>query len=99
MSLSVANEAASLPVDYRLYLPKEWAKDGERRRKAGVPVEVCFQTKPTIALDQIEAALAAGVPPGVGLADAGYGADMKFQARLMELGLEFIVGVQPRAKI
>jgi SRSO17 transposase len=55
--------------------------------------------RPTAALEQIEAALAAGIPAGVVLADAGYGADMKFQARLAELGLQFIVGVQPRAKI
>lgn len=99
VSLSVANGAASLPVDYQLYLPKEWAEDRERRSKTGVPENVEFKTKPMIALDQIEAALAAGISKGVVLADAGYGADMKFQARLIELGLEFIVGVQPRAKI
>jgi len=99
VSLSVAHEAASLPIGYRLYLPKEWAEDDARRRKAGVPEEVAFQTKPSIALAQLEAALAAGIPRGVVLADAGYGADMKFQARLDELGLDYIVGVQPRAKI
>jgi SRSO17 transposase len=99
VSLSVAHEAASLPIDYRLYLPKEWAEDGERRQKGDVPEEVTFQTKPAIALDQIEAALAAGVSKGVVLADAGYGADMKFQERLIELDVEYVVGVQPRAKI
>jgi SRSO17 transposase len=99
VSLSVANAAASLPVAWRLYLPREWAEDAERRTKAGVPTELAFQTKPTMALEQIEAALASGIPRGVVLADAGYGADMKFQARLAELGLEFIVGVQPRAEI
>ena len=108
VSLSVANAAASLPMAWRLYVPREWAEDAERRTKAGVPTELAFQTKPTQqtdagALEQIEAALAAGIPRGVVLAavgyGVGYGADMKFQARLAELGLEFIVGVQPRAKI
>jgi len=99
VSLSLASELASLPVNYRLYLPEAWANDAERRRKAGVPEKIDFQTKPAIALAQIEAAVAAGLPKGVVLADAGYGADMKFQARLAELGLDFIVGVQPRAKI
>jgi SRSO17 transposase len=99
VSLSVANVAASLPVAWRLYLPREWAENVERRTKAGVPAELAFQTKPAMALEQIEAALAAGIPRGVVLADAGYGADTKFQARLAELGLEFVVGVQPRAKI
>ena len=95
----------------RLYLPEEWAHDGGRRRKAGVPEGVELATKPAIALAQIEAALQAGVPKGVVLAaaaygaayragyGAGYGADMKFQARLAELGLDFVLGVQPRAKI
>src|ERR1700716_2463495 len=50
VSLSVANHHASLPVDYRLYLPKECAEDGERRRKTGVPDEIDFKTKPALAL-------------------------------------------------
>ena len=37
VSLSIANHHASLPVAYRLYLPQDWAKDRQRRRKAGVP--------------------------------------------------------------
>jgi hypothetical protein len=35
-----------LPVAYQLYLPKEWAQDRARRRKAGVPKEISFKTKP-----------------------------------------------------
>src|SRR4030088_1374657 len=53
VSLSIANHSASLPVAYRLYLPKEWIKDKARRKKAGVPRDICFKTKPEIALDQI----------------------------------------------
>ncbi len=90
VSLSVANEAASLPIDYRLYLPKDWAGDPARRAKAGVPEAIDFKTKPAIALDQIRQAVADGVPQGVVLADAGYGADMKFQAALLELELTYV---------
>src|ERR1700675_2189293 len=53
VSLSIANRHASLPVAYRLYLPQEWAQDHNRRRKAGVPEEVVFRTKPEIALEQL----------------------------------------------
>jgi SRSO17 transposase len=73
VSLSLANAYASLPVAYRLYLPETWASDAARRKKAGVPAEIGFQTKIKIALDQIRAACAAGLPRGVVLMDAGYG--------------------------
>jgi hypothetical protein len=46
VSLSVANHNASLPVAYRLYLPKEWTEDCDRRRTVGIPAEAGFQTKP-----------------------------------------------------
>ena len=94
VTLSVANAHASLPVAYRLYLPEVWAKDPERRTKAGVPDEVVFQTKPEIALDHIRSALAAGVAHGVVLADAGYGVDTAFRTALTELGLAYTVGIQ-----
>ena len=54
MTLSLANRDASLPVAYRLYLPEDWAKDQGLRRKAKIPQE--------IALEQIKAARAAGLP-------------------------------------
>src|ERR1700746_3937064 len=86
VSLSVATWSSSLPIAYRLYLPKEWVEDGERRDKTEVPVEVEFQTKPEIALDQIRAAVAAKVPRGVVLADAAYGIHTAFRDGLSKLG-------------
>jgi SRSO17 transposase len=94
VTLSVANAHASLPVAYRLYLPEVWAKDPERRVKAGVPDEVVFQTKPEIALDHIRSALAAGIAHGVVLADAGYGVDTGFRTALTALGLLYVLGIQ-----
>src|SRR3712207_1330717 len=61
VSLSVANDRASLPIAWRLYLPEAWAEDPKRRAKAGVPAEIGFETKTAIALGQIQAALAEGV--------------------------------------
>ena len=71
---------ASLPVAYRLYLPQEWAEDRERRKKAGVPKEIAFKTKPEIALEQIRWACEAGLPRGVVLMDAGYGCNTRLRA-------------------
>ena len=64
VTLSIANHHASLPIAYRLYLPQEWAKNAARRKKARIPKEISFKTKPQIALEQMVKALAAGVPPG-----------------------------------
>src|SRR5690349_15958272 len=94
VSLSVANDHASLPIAYQLYLPEAWAADGARRRKAGVPDDITFQTKPQIALAQIRAALLAGVPSAVVLTDAGYGVDAAFRDGITELGLPYVVGIQ-----
>jgi SRSO17 transposase len=43
VSLSVATWSSSLPVEYRLYLPKEWVEDAERREKTEVPKEIEFR--------------------------------------------------------
>src|SRR5438876_5432591 len=40
VTLSIANHHASLPVAYRLYLPKDWAEDDVRRKKAHIPATV-----------------------------------------------------------
>ena len=94
VTLSVANGHASLPLAHRLYLPKPWAEDPERRARTGVPDDVTFQTKPAIALDQVRAALEASVPPAIVLADAGYGVGTDFREGLTGLGLAYVVGIQ-----
>jgi len=94
VSLSVATWNSSLPIEYRLYLPKEWAEDAERREKTEVPEQIEFQTKPAIALDQIRAATAANLDRGVVLADAAYGINTEFRDGLTELDLQYVVGVQ-----
>lgn len=94
VTLSLANDHAGLPIAYRLYLPEDWAADPVRRRKTGVPDDIRFRTKPQIALEQVWAALADGVAPGVLLADAGYGVDTAFRTGLSRLGLTYIVGIQ-----
>jgi SRSO17 transposase len=94
VSLSIATWSSSLPIAYRLYLPKEWAEDAERRKTTEVPEEVEFQTKPEIALDQIRTAVAAKLDCGVILADAAYGINTDFRDGLTELGLHYVVGVQ-----
>src|SRR3954471_7468428 len=94
VTLSVANEAGSLPIAYRLYLPEAWPDAPARRAMAGVPEEVEFRTKPAIALDQIGQALADGVPPGGGVTDAGDGDDTAFRDGVTAQGLPYVAGIQ-----
>ena len=94
VSLSVATWSSSLPIAYRLYLPKEWADDAGRRERTEVPEEVEFQTKPEIALDQIRAVAATNLDRGVVLADAAYGINTEFREGLSKLKLQYVMGVQ-----
>lgn len=94
VSLSVSTGSASLPIAWRLYLPEVWCKDSARCRQAGVPEEIEFQTKPVIALQQIQQALEQKVPLGVVLADAGYGNGTPFRVALTQLGLQYAVGIE-----
>jgi SRSO17 transposase len=94
VTLSLANHHGSLPVAYRMYLPRDWTADRERRKKAGVPDDVVFKTKPEIALEQIRVACQAGIPRGVGLCDAAYGNDARLRVGMTELGLSYVAAIQ-----
>ena len=93
VSLSVSTATSSMPVAFDLYLPEVWSKDTERRRKAGVPEEISFHTKPEIALAQIRRARTRGIPEGVVLADAGYGTDTGFGNALTQMNLPYVMGI------
>jgi len=99
VSLSIANRHGSLPIAYRLYLPQDWASDEERRRRAGVPGDVTFFTKPEIALKQIAKAYEDGVPQGVVLMDAGYGVNTALREGVTALGLSYAAGIQPQTSV
>ena len=94
VSLSVANDHASLPIAYQLFLPEVWANDQPRRDKAGVPAAIGFETKTAIALGQLRQALAAGVPVGIVLGDPAYGDETDFRVGVADLGLRYLLGVR-----
>jgi SRSO17 transposase len=49
-------------MDRRLFLPKEWADDPQRRQDAGAPQGALFRTKPELALEMLNNAVCEGVP-------------------------------------
>jgi SRSO17 transposase len=99
VTLSIANHHASLPIAYRLYLPQEWAQDAARRKKAHIPEGITFKTKPQIALDQIRAALAAGVAQGALLMDGSYGSNIALRTEVSALGLSYVAAIVPTVKV
>jgi SRSO17 transposase len=99
VSLSLANHAASLPIAWRLYLPLEWTADAARRAAAGVPETVGFLSKPEIALEQIRAAHAAGLPRGVVLMDAGYGTNTWLREEISALELSYVAGIPSQTSV
>jgi SRSO17 transposase len=52
--LGYASRIEHALVDCRLYLPKEWTTDGQRRAEGGVPKAVRFRTRHELALQMLE---------------------------------------------
>jgi SRSO17 transposase len=51
--LGYVSDAEHAPVDFRLYLPREWAKDRKRRKKAAVPKDITYRTRHELALEML----------------------------------------------
>ena len=99
VSVHAVGERGTLPLGWRLYLPEEWCEDRERRRKAKIPEEVCFQTKPALAAGLCEQAAGWEVPAAPILADSAYGDDTAFRTNLHESGLEYVVAVRAETSV
>src|SRR5258708_17961632 len=97
--LSSATHNASWPIAFRLYLPQAWIDDAARRAKTHVPAAIKFMTKPQIALEQIRAALAAGIPRGVVLMDASYGSNKVLRDGITALELTYAAAIVPTVKV
>jgi SRSO17 transposase len=80
-------------LDRALYVPVEWAEDQPRRGAAGVPEEIRFATKPVLARQMIERALANGMPARWVSGDSVYGNDGKLRLWLEEHQVAHVLGV------
>jgi len=92
--LGYASSKGHVGLDRALYLPQEWTDDRARCRRAGIPDEVAFGTKPHLALELVERALDAGVPAAWVAADEVYGNDSKFRRALEAREQAYVVAVR-----
>ena len=94
VSLTLARDEVPVPVALRLFLPEGWTTDPPRCARAGVPAaRSAFQTKPALALVELDRLRSLGVTFGLVLADAGYGTSRKFRRGLTARGLVWAVGL------
>lgn len=87
------DRAFDWPIAARLYLPEGWANDPARRTAAKVPEQIAFRTKGEIALELVDAGIAAGVKTRAVVADAGYGDQPPFLDGLESRRLPYLVGI------
>lgn len=80
-------------LDRRLYLPEEWSQDEQRRKKAKVPEEVTFKTKPEQAEEMLLDAWAQGVPMRFVTGDAVYGDAPHLRDTIREHQRQYVLSV------
>src|SRR3954462_12481415 len=105
VSISAVTDAASCPLDWRLFVPGRWAAAGAaprgaaaairtRRTRAGIPQDVRHREKWRLALDMLDELAGWERAPPVVVADAGYGDIAEFRDGLTARGRAWVVQVQ-----
>jgi SRSO17 transposase len=89
--ISLVTPRVNTWIDGALYLPRHWFEDAyaERRKKAGVPETLTFQTKPELAWQMIQRAQANGIPFAAVAMDDLYGRNATLRQRLDQAGIEY----------
>src|SRR5215210_1168489 len=86
-------------IDRELYLPGEWAKDEERRERAGVPAEIGMRTKPALAKEMLGRALDGGASAAWVVADSVYGDSRRLGMFLEEKEQPYVLAVSGKAYV
>ena len=87
------------PLGWALYLPEEWCEDAGRRRKAKIPEDVSFRTKPELGVGLAEQATGWEIPRAPILGDQAYGENTGLRDRLDEAGSEYVLAVGPTTTV
>src|SRR5947209_3814510 len=104
VSVQAVTDAASCPLDWRLFLPERWddscateepaaAAIRARRARAGMPDSARHREKWRLALDMLDELAGWRLAPPVVVADAGYGNNADFRAGIDARGWCYMVAV------
>jgi SRSO17 transposase len=99
VSVHAVGARGTVPLGWALYLPEDWCEDAERRRKAKIPEEVAFKTKPELGVELVERAAGWDVPKAPVLGDHAYGENTSLRDRLEQAGCEYVLSVGPTTKV
>lgn len=95
VSVHAAGSRGTVPLGWALYLPEEWCEDAERRRKAKIPAETEFKTKPELGVELVCRAADWEVPAAPVLGDCAYGDNTDLRRRLDGAGRGYVLAVSP----
>ncbi|MGW0877959.1 IS701 family transposase [Streptomyces sp. NPDC002740] len=94
VSVHAASDTASCPLQWRLFLPEEWAADSYRRARTRIPPEVTHREKWRLALDMLDTLADWGMAPPAVVADAAYGTNTHLRAALSKRGLTYVLSIR-----
>jgi SRSO17 transposase len=97
--LCYASPKGSTLIDRRLYLPKSWTEDPGRCRKAGIPEEAGFATKPQLARQMLHHAFQSGLPVEWVTGDTVYGSDHRLRLWLEEQRRAYVLAVSAKEAV
>jgi SRSO17 transposase len=97
--LAYASTQGHTLIDRELYLPKEWTDDRERCRRAGIPDERAFATKPELARQMLERAFEAGLMLAFLTGDSVYGDDRALRCWLEERTQAYVLAVSGKESV
>lgn len=99
VSVHAVGSKGTVPLGWELYLPQEWCEDAERRKKAKIPAEVVFKTKPQLGVDLAVRAAGWKVKTAPVLGDQAYGDNTELRDRLHGEGLQYVLSVSPETNV
>jgi SRSO17 transposase len=99
VSVHAVGARGTVALGWALYLPEEWCEDAERRKKAKIPEEIEFETKPELAAQLVERAAGWKIAPAPILGDCAYGKNTALRERLHDAALQYVLSVSEEVSV